>query len=233
MRRADRLFQIVQLLRAGKLLTAQKLAERLEVSPRTIYRDIAELIGAGVPIEGEAGLGYLMRSGYDLPPLMFSADEVVALVAGMQMVRAWGDAGLATRAQEALEKIEAVLPGSVAARAAQVNIHAFRPPGSEGMAAGLEALEAACNTRTRLALQYADATGAQTARNVRPLGVIFWGRAWTLVAWCELRGDFRVFRLDRIAAFDPLDTFPPNPDISLAAFYAQREKEPANCDVLV
>ena len=225
MRRADRLFQIVQLLRGGKLLTAQLLADRLEVSPRTIYRDIAELIGAGVPIEGEAGLGYLMRSGYDLPPLMFSADEIVALVAGVQMVRAWGGERLALSAEEALARIEAVLPAKVAARAAQVNIRAFRPPGSEDMAAGLDQLEAACNSRTRLHLAYGDAEGAQTSRIIRPLAVIFWGRAWTLAAWCELRADFRVFRLDRIADFVPLDTFPPDPDKNLAAFYATKQHE--------
>ncbi|MEE9428087.1 MAG: HTH domain-containing protein, partial [Paracoccaceae bacterium] len=92
MRRADRLFQIVQYLRGGRLLTAATLAERLEVSERTIYRDIADLIGSGVPIEGEAGVGYLMRSGYDLPPLMFNRDEIVALVAGARMLRAWGGA---------------------------------------------------------------------------------------------------------------------------------------------
>jgi len=221
MRRADRLFQIVQLLRSGKLLTAQMLAERLEVSPRTIYRDIAELIGAGVPIQGEAGLGYLMRAGYDLPPLMFSADEIVALVAGVQMVRAWGGEGLAASAEQALAKIEAVLPQKIAIRAADVHIRALRPPGNgDDMAAGLERLEAASNSRTRLKLDYADAAGKRSSRTIRPLAVIFWGRAWTLAAWCELRQDFRVFRLDRIARFDALDTFPDAPEKNLAAFYA-------------
>ncbi len=222
MRRADRLFQIVQLLRGGKLLTARQLAGRLEVSPRTIYRDIAELIGVGVPIEGAAGLGYMMRAGYDLPPLMFTADEMVALVAGVQMVRAWGGPRLAASAEDALARIEAVLPHRLAARADRVGIRAFRPPGSEDMAAGLDALEAACNSRTRLALAYEDAEGARTRRVVRPLAVIFWGRVWTLAAWCELRSDFRVFRLDRIADFEPLDTFPVEPDKSLAAFHAAK-----------
>ena len=95
MRRADRLFQIVQKLRRGKLTTARDLAQWLEVSERTIYRDIADLMKSGLPIDGEAGLGYLMREGYDLPPLMFTEDEIVALRAGVEMVRAWGGTGMA------------------------------------------------------------------------------------------------------------------------------------------
>ena len=225
MRRADRLFQIVQLLRGGKLLTAQHLAERLQVSPRTIYRDISELIGAGVPIEGAAGLGYLMRPGYDLPPLMFSAEEIVALVAGVQMVRSWGGERLAASAETALAKIEAVLPRKVAQRAGDVRIHALNLGGDAAqMAAGLDQLEAACNRHTRLELAYEDADGARTTRMVRPLAVIFWGRAWTLAAWCELRQDFRVFRLDRIAGFTPRGTFSLDPDKGLAAFYESRQR---------
>ena len=110
MRRADRLFQIVQLLRGGRLVTARLLAEKLEVSERTIYRDIADLQGSGVPVEGEAGVGYLMRDGYDLPPLMFTRDEIAALVAGARMVRAWGGLSMARAAEEALIKIGSVLP---------------------------------------------------------------------------------------------------------------------------
>lgn len=107
---ADRLFQIVQYLRGGRLVTAAMLAERLEVSERTIYRDIADLQSSGVPTDGEAGVGYLMRDGYDLPPLMFTRDEVVALVAGARLIRAWGGAGMARAAEEALTKIGSVLP---------------------------------------------------------------------------------------------------------------------------
>ena len=101
MRRADRLFQIVQYLRGGRLVTAAMLAERLEVSERTVYRDIADLQSTGVPIDGAAGVGYVLRSGYDLPPLMFTQDEIVALVAGIRMVRSWGGIGMARAAAEA------------------------------------------------------------------------------------------------------------------------------------
>lgn len=117
MRRADRLFQIVQFLRDGRLTTAAKLSEKLEVSERTIYRDIADLIGTGVPIDGEAGVGYIMREGYDLPPLMFTRSENVAPTAGARLIRAWGGTAMAEAAEDALVKIRAVLPEDARARA--------------------------------------------------------------------------------------------------------------------
>ena len=112
MRRADRLFGIVQRLRGGRLATARTLAARFEVSERTIYRDIADLQASGVPVAGEAGVGYLLRDGFELPPLMFTRDEIVALVAGARMVQSFGGAAMAGAAAEALVKIGAVLPGS-------------------------------------------------------------------------------------------------------------------------
>ncbi len=199
MRRADRLFQIVQYLRGGRLVTAMKLAEWLEVSERTIYRDIADLQSTGVPIDGEAGVGYLMRDGYDLPPLMFSRDEIVALVAGARMIRAWGGAAMARAAEEALVKIEAVLPDAERARADQVQIHAIANEMTPEVRDRIDAIERAVEQRQRLTLAYLDAEGRPTERAVRPLGLWFWGKVWTLVAWCELRDDFRMFRLDRIA----------------------------------
>lgn len=126
MRRADRLFQILQYLRAGRLITAQRLAERLEVSKRTIYRDIADLQSTGVPIDGEAGVGYILRSGFDLPPLMFTRDEIVALVVGIKMVKTWGGVSMARAAVEALVKIETVLPEAERSRINDVKI--FTPP---------------------------------------------------------------------------------------------------------
>lgn len=108
--RADRLFQIVQFLRGGRRTTAKRLAARLEVSERTIYRDIVDLQGTGVPIEGEAGFGYVMDAGFDIPPLMFSREEIEVVRAGVRLIRAWGGAEMALAAEEALQKIEAVLP---------------------------------------------------------------------------------------------------------------------------
>ena len=138
MRRADRLFQIVQYLRSGRLVTAATLADRLEVSERTIYRDIADLQSTGVPIDGEAGVGYLLRDGYDLPPLMFSRDELVALVAGARLIRAWGGAAMARAAEEALIKIDNVLPDTVQHRADQIEIHAFAPEMTPDVRARIE-----------------------------------------------------------------------------------------------
>jgi predicted DNA-binding transcriptional regulator YafY len=127
MRRADRLFQIVQHLRGGRLVTARHLSEALEVSERTIYRDIADLQASGVPVEGEAGVGYVMLAGFELPPLMFSRDEIVALVAGARLIRAWGGATMARGAEEALIKIAAVLPEAERERAAAVQVHSIAP----------------------------------------------------------------------------------------------------------
>ena len=225
MRRADRLFQIVQYLRGGRLLTARTLAERLEVSERTIYRDIADLIGSGVPIDGEAGIGYLMRSGYDLPPLMFNREEITALVAGARMVRSFGGAAMALSAEEALAKIEAVLPPDLKDRPAGVAIHAHDAGAlSDDDRAMVDRLDRAVDALRKMTLDYRDADGAATRRIVRPLGLWFWGKVWTLIAWCELRDDFRMFRIDRIAAAEDAGPFRPDRDKTLAIFF-QREAD--------
>ena len=220
MRRADRLFQIVQYLRGGRLLTARTLAERLEVSERTIYRDVADLIGSGVPIDGEAGIGYLMRSGYDLPPLMFTRAELSALVAGARMIRSFGGAGMALAAEEALAKIEAVLPEALRDRSAGVTIHAFDTGAlSDADRAMIDRLDHATENHRRLRLAYRDAEGTPTNRTVRPLGLWFWGKVWTLVAWCELRDNFRMFRIDRIANAEDAGPFRPERDKTLTVFF--------------
>ena len=225
MRRADRLFQIVQYLRGGRLVTAAQLAERLEVSERTIYRDIADLIGTGVPVEGEAGVGYVMRAGYDLPPLMFTQDEIVALVAGARLIRAWGGLQMAAAAEEALVKINAVLPDQARDRSDRVQIHAMHFGAMpDEVRALLDRVEAAINTRRVLDVSYADESGDTSQRRLRPLGLYFWGKVWTLVAWCELRNDFRNFRVDRISAMTEGDTFREDRDKSLRAFYDRQNR---------
>ncbi|MGH1457948.1 MAG: helix-turn-helix transcriptional regulator [Paracoccaceae bacterium] len=227
MRRADRLFQIVQYLRGGRLLTAAMLAERLEVTPRTIYRDVADLIGSGVPIDGEAGVGYLMREGYDVPPLMFTNDEIAALTAGARMIRAWGGAGMASAAEEALVKINAVLPDAARARADAVRIHAFQPTEmTPALRARLDDLERAIEARRRLHFAYTRADGTPSTRIVRPVGLYFWGKVWTLGAWCETRNDFRSFRIDRIAQMQSGEVFRIEPDKSAAAYYARQRANP-------
>ncbi|MBI1622519.1 helix-turn-helix transcriptional regulator [Aquamicrobium zhengzhouense] len=220
MRRADRLFQIVQHLRGGRLVTARMLGERLEVSERTIYRDIADLQSTGVPIDGEAGVGYLMREGFELPPLMFTRDEIVALVAGARMVRAFGGAQMARAAEEALVKIGSVLPEPEKARIARTEIHMPDWVVSEAERKLVDVLERAVEARDVLTLDYRDETGASSMRDVRPLGLWFWGKVWTLVAWCELRNNFRAFRLDRILeAKSAGRIFRPERGKQLADFY--------------
>lgn len=198
MRRADRLFELVHLLRGRRLTTAAQLAEWLEVSERTIYRDVADLLASGVPIDGEAGVGYRLRPEFDLPPLMFNRIELEALVLGARMVEAWGGPSLAQGARTALSKISAVLPNE--GRASIDGAKLFSPDFFIDPRLGeqMELARTAVNQRRYLTFDYLDAKQAPSSRRVRPLGLFFWGGAWSLGAWCELRQDFRNFRLDRI-----------------------------------
>lgn len=226
MRRADRLFQIVQYLRGGRLTTAAQLAERLEVSERTIYRDIADLMSSGVPVEGEAGVGYVMRAGYDLPPLMFTQEEIVALVAGARLIRAWGGMAMASAVEEALVKINAVLPDAARAQSERVQIHAMHfGEMSDDVRRKLDRVEAAVNARVMLEVDYADEAGRASTRRLRPLGLFFWGKVWTLVAWCELREDFRNFRVDRMQEIREGEVFREDRDKTLRAFYEEQSRQ--------
>ncbi len=206
MRRADRLFRIVQLIRGRRLSTADWLARRLEVSVRTVYRDVADLVAQGVPIEGAAGVGYRMRAGFDLPPLMFTTDEAQALVAAVRIARPRLDAVLAAGAEDALSKILAVLPP--AARAAAESLAVFAPASAvdDATRSRLARLREAIDTRHKVTMLYRDLKGAPSERTVRPLGCFYWDAVWTLAAWCEMRQGFRNFRIDRIDTMDLLDT---------------------------
>lgn len=205
MRRADRLFHIIQLIRGRRLTTAAFLARRLEVSERTIYRDVADLQSQGVPIEGEAGVGYRLGAGFDLPPLMFTQGEANALVAAARVAQPWLDAAMAHEVETALGKILSVLP--VAARAAAESQALYAPAvGLEPAAQQtLQTLREAMQSRHKLLIHYKDLGGADSQRNIRPLGCFYWGKVWTLSAWCEMRRDFRGFRVDRIHYVRRLD----------------------------
>jgi len=205
MRRADRLFELVQRLRGRRLATAEQLAGWLEVSVRTVYRDVADLQARGVPIEGEAGLGYRLRPGYTLPPLMFTTAEAQALVAAVRIAQPRLDAAFAAQAEAALAKILAVLPAD--ARAAAESLALYAPDAGIGpeVRGSLQTARLAVLERRKLQLDYVDEQGRASRRVLRPLGCFFWGAAWTLAAWCELRQDFRSFRLDRVQALQPLD----------------------------
>ena len=196
MRRADRLFAIVQALRGGRLRTAEALAARLEVSARTVYRDLADLQARGVPIDGERGVGYVLRDGYFLPPLSLSKLELEALHWGVAFVCAHGDEALADASRELKVKLESALTTN----AINPSGAAFGGRLNKAQRAMLRIAREATNERMKLSLGYFDEKGAGTQRIVRPLELEHWGAVWTLTAWCELREDFRVFRIDRLRA---------------------------------
>jgi predicted DNA-binding transcriptional regulator YafY len=198
MRRADRLFQIVQHLRGRRLTTAAQLAGWLQVSERTVYRDIRDLGISGVPVEGEAGVGYRLRPGFDLPAIMFTLDEVEALVAGARVIETWGGSVLGSHARSAIAKIALALP---AARREEIERTKLFAPGflvPPGAAAGLETVRQAIFERRKLHIEYLDGANRASDRTINPLALNFWGTTWSVSAWCESREDFRVFRLDRI-----------------------------------
>jgi predicted DNA-binding transcriptional regulator YafY len=225
MRRADRLFRIVQFLRAGRLQTARSLAEKLSVSDRTIYRDVQDLQLSGVPIEGEAGVGYTLRRDYDLPPLMFDSREITALVLGSRMVVAWGDAELASAANDALRKIEAVLTPELRNRIDAVPMYAPAFRTNDSTRTTLEILRGAIEKNRLVQIGYQDASGGVTQRTLRPMALLFWGHVWTLVAWCELRHDFRSFRPDRIQTLEVKEeTFTPERGQRYEDFLARFKK---------
>lgn len=227
MRRADRLFQIVQLLQGRRLVTARQLAERLEVSERTVYRDVQDLILSGVPIDGEAGVGYMLRAGFNLPPLMFTPEEMEALITGARLVKSWAGNDLAQSAEQALAKIENVLPPKLKDKLRDTRL--FAPAFHQYVQHGpqLDRLRTAINSRQVLKLNYAKEDGQASERNVRPLGLFFWGATWTLAAWCELRNDYRSFRVDRIQALTPLERhFEETREISLETLFTRYRENP-------
>lgn len=199
MRRADRLFQIIQGLHHERAVTAHQLAERLAVSARTIYRDIQDLSLSGIPITGEAGLGYRLMKGFHLSPLMFNEEELAALLVGARMVQTWTDKGLARAAQQAMAKIEHVLPDHLKPELERQEIMVPSFPFSPTVADELELLRGAIKQLRKVRFDYRREDNQLSSRTVHPLGLFYWGKVWTLVAWCELRDSFRHFRLDRMS----------------------------------
>jgi predicted DNA-binding transcriptional regulator YafY len=213
MRRAERLFQIIQILRRStRPVTAEALASELETSKRSVYRDMAALIGQRVPIRGEAGFGYVLEGGFDLPPLMLTTEEVEAAVLGAQWVAGHADPALARAARDLIAKIAASVPESLRPL---VQDSAARTPPSWGMAAdGIDVAMARAWARKgkKIALTYRDVKGAVSQRTVWPVAIAYFDAARILVAWCEMRQGFRDFRADRIVGAEFLDErFPGRP----------------------
>jgi predicted DNA-binding transcriptional regulator YafY len=218
MRRTDRLFELIQILRDGRLHTARDMAERLEVSVRTLWRDMATLIASGLPVEGERGVGYILREPVTLPPLTLTPDEVQALTLGLQLVTRGADPSLSRAAESLHAKIAAVLPARLLDGIGQ-DTWVF--PGQEALAAArhLPMLRRAIRLRERVVIGYIDGSGLASERPVRPLLLEFWGRVWTLATWCETRRDFRSFRVDRIEALRATGEIAPSePGRDLAAW---------------
>lgn len=228
MRRADRLFQLVQLIRGRRLTTAAFLAQRLEVSERTVYRDVADLQHQGVPIEGEAGVGYRLGAGFELPPLMFTQNEASALVAAARMAQSWVDPALARDIETGLGKILSVLPRAARVSAEALALYAPAMGLDDAIRAQLQTLREAVQARQKLRLSYRDVSGDTSDRTVRPLGCFYWGKVWTLSTWCDLRNDFRGFRVDRMVTVDTLDErFRDEPGKTLADMLRQLKAQAA------
>lgn len=210
MSRAERLLQLLEILRRRRgVVTASELAKATDVSVRTLYRDIEALRAQGVAIDGEAGTGYRVQAGYVLPPLMFTEDELEALLLGVRWVAARTDPALGRSAESAMERIHAVLPADL--RSTFQHSALMVAPGAPvgGVPLDLGDLREAIRDRRRLRLRYTDAKGAETERVVWPVALAFFESTRILAAWCELRGDFRHFRLDRIQGWiDERGRFP-------------------------
>ncbi len=199
MRRADRLFRIVEYLKARRqVVTADTLASELEVSVRTIYRDIADLGASGVPIIGEAGMGYLLNRDYLVRPLMFDIEELDALALGARMVESWGDRAIAKAARQAMDKITAVLPETLRNEIHSTAIFSLPSRGKRTLEIDFTSLRRVIRTKHIVEFTYTTEDQRVSQRRVRPLCLAFFAPVWLLTAWCETRKDFRNFRLDRM-----------------------------------
>ena len=204
-RRADRLLILLELLRGRPVSTAADLATTLEVSIRTVYRDIDALVATGVPVRGEAGVGYILEAGYHLPPLNLTDDEAEVLALGARVLATWSDGALAGQAATALAKIRAVLPASGQTGVDQGIFWAPQWVERHAPKVDLLELKRAAQRRRVLVIEYEALNGARSTRTVRPLSINFFGPVWLLAAWCELRTDFRSFRIDRVHGLEVLE----------------------------
>lgn len=225
MSRAQRLLDLVQVLRRHRRpVSGRKLAAELGVSIRTLYRDIVTLQGQGAPIEGEPGLGYILKPGFMLPPLMFSEEEIEALVLGSRWVADRADPALALAARDAMAKIVAVLPADLTRRVEEAAL--ILGPGKmlvDAPQLDLAAIRKAIRAERRAAIGYGDAEGRTSERIVWPLALSFFDQVRVLVAWCELRQDFRHFRTDRLMRFEALEGRYPQRRQALLKVWREKE----------
>jgi len=228
MRRADRLFDIIQNLRtAAHPVTAAALADKLEVTVRTIYRDIAALQASRVPIEGAPGLGYVLRRGFDLPPLMFTTEETDAIAIGVRLLRRLRDPKLHEAAESVLGKLSAVVQPELQPQlvAAPVYVSDGNAPAVAG--ADPAQLRSAIRETRKLAIAYVDEEGRRTQRTIWPIAMAYYVDVTLIAGWCELRNDFRHFRVDRILSSQALDErFPAGSGKLMAEWLALQKDRP-------
>ncbi|MBB3425137.1 putative DNA-binding transcriptional regulator YafY [Rhizobium sp. BK312] len=199
MRKASRLFEIIQILRLAKRpVTGADIAARLEVTVRSVYRDIAALQAMRVPIEGERGIGYILRPGFDLPPLMFSIEEMEAIVLSLALLERTGDAELKQAAKRVTAKIAGVVPPPLRQTLDANALHAWGFAAPSAAAIDLSLVRRAIRDEEKLDLAYRDELGRATERIIRPIALIYYAETANVVAWCELRQAIRNFRSDRI-----------------------------------
>lgn len=226
MRRADRLFQIIQILRGSrKPVTARTIARELETSPRTIYRDIADLMLQQIPIRGEAGVGYMLDEGYDMPPLMLTPPEIEAAVLGAQWVIAQGDQSLVRGARDLITKIGAVIPTSLRPIIMDCTmlVPVIKPRSPDAI--DISRVRDWIRSQRRIRLFYRDERDSCSERVVWPIAVAYFESVRLIVTWCELRGDFRHFRTDRIIEAEFLDETFPTPVEQLRKTWWAKESE--------
>jgi predicted DNA-binding transcriptional regulator YafY len=229
MRRAERLFDIIQRLRVARgPMTAASLAAALEVTARTVYRDIAALQGRRVPIEGEPGVGYVLRRGFDLPPLMFTTDEIDAIAVGARLVRRIRDPGLQAAAERVLAKVTTVVPEALRVQLAAPPLYVS--DGSAAVPRGVNPalLRAAIRERRKMRIGYIDEKGRRTRRTIWPIAMAYYVDVTVVAAWCELRRDYRHFRVERIESSKILEArFPADDGKLVAGWLALRKEEPS------
>lgn len=228
MRKADRLFQIIQILRrAGAPITADAIAAELETSKRSVYRDIAALMGQRVPIRGEAGIGYVLDRDFDLPPLMLTVEEIEAAVLGAQWVIGRGDPALAKSAQDLIAKIGAAVPERL--RPFVLEPATATPPSYDVVPDRLNMVEVRAQIRAgrKIRIDYRDEQGRVSDRTVWPIAVAYFQTTRLLVAWCEMRQDFRHFRTDRIDQALALEERYPDRLANLRARWRKTLKRPS------
>ncbi|MEQ8299484.1 MAG: YafY family protein [Hyphomonas sp.] len=221
MKRVERLFKLISLMQEGNVCTSKYLSKKLGVSTRTVHRDIGDLVSSGVPIAGQSGVGFLLRGEQRLPSVNFTNDELQALALGAQMARTWADKDLGNASETAMRKLEKVLPKSLKPRIHLDAIEVHGVPMSDDDSAKLKTARASLEAREKLSVSYSSPDKTVSHRLIRPLMLSCWAGIWSLGAWCELRGEFRTFRIDRMLRVERTDeTFEQSPNCNHHAYFS-------------